>query len=345
MRDLSFFFAVALGLGVSMLLFLDAQAHGHLCSASGGCEAVQQSALARPFGVPLSLFGIFHFASVLGLALAMRGIPISRGLRWVGGTVGALTAAAGLFFLAAQAFWIHSFCPYCVVVDGAAIWVGLSGPWMGRAPVPVHRVRPLRTGAVVLALALLPAVLVFGVEHEHAPSGEIAAVDTAVLSVPELSEGQLAVVEFVDFACAYCRRLHGALKTVLPAYGDRVRLVRRHFPLPAHPGAEIAARAACCGETMGAGEALADALFAAQGLSEATCVAAAEGAGLDAAAFRECLASPMTAARVQRDIEAGHAVGIRGLPTLFIDGHRHEGAASVEELRTMIDSALAGGQG
>ena len=74
--------------------------------------------------------------------------------------------------------------------------------------------------------------------------------------------GKINVIEFADFECPYCRRLHAILDPLVDAAGDRVNFVRLQRPLSQHVYAEHAARAALCAEAQGKGEAMADRLFA-----------------------------------------------------------------------------------
>src|SRR5262249_37573447 len=54
------------------------------------------------------------------------------------------------------------------------------------------------------------------------------------------------IIEFSDFQCPFCQRARPTVDQVVKAYGDRVRLVYRHYPLRNHPNARPAAEAAAC---------------------------------------------------------------------------------------------------
>src|SRR2546428_12646703 len=54
----------------------------------------------------------------------------------------------------------------------------------------------------------------------------------------------LTLVEYGDFECPHCGRAHVILEQLLGQFGERVRLVYRHFPLAQiHPHAQRAAEA------------------------------------------------------------------------------------------------------
>jgi predicted DsbA family dithiol-disulfide isomerase len=122
-----------------------------------------------------------------------------------------------------------------------------------------------------------------------------------------------------------------------------VRVVRRQVPLAMHPHAHDAARAACCGEQLGRGDSMANALFAApvEELTPDGCERIAQSLGLPLSAYRECVANPATDARIDVDGAEFKAAGGFALPTLWIDGEELIGAQQHETLESTVDRALA----
>jgi predicted DsbA family dithiol-disulfide isomerase len=157
----------------------------------------------------------------------------------------------------------------------------------------------------------------------------------------------VTVVDFVDFECPYCRMTQAAFEPILEAHRDRVRLVRRQVPLHMHAHALDAARAACCGERLGQGDAMARALFSApvDQLTREGCEKMAESLGLPLEPYRACVVDPATDARIESDRAEFKAAGGHALPTLWIDGHEIIGAQARAALEQAIDDALvrAGG--
>src|SRR5262245_12821500 len=81
--------------------------------------------------------------------------------------------------------------------------------------------------------------------------GEIpGAIRGEIAKTEKLSPGAVTVVFFTDFQCPFCRRTHAALRSLLEGRHGHVRVVLRHVPLPRHPDARTAARAAICVETL-----------------------------------------------------------------------------------------------
>ncbi|MBS2017354.1 MAG: thioredoxin domain-containing protein [Deltaproteobacteria bacterium] len=161
--------------------------------------------------------------------------------------------------------------------------------------------------------------------------------------------GVVTIVFFTDFQCPHCRRTHAALAPLLEQYQGKVRLVLRHVPLKMHRDARTAARAATCGEKLGAGAVqgidLPHALFMASDLGDQATEALVLERGVDRDAYRRCLADPATEARIQRDDHMLDEVGGEGVPLLFVGSRRLDGAQSREALASAIEAELSAAGG
>ena len=73
----------------------------------------------------------------------------------------------------------------------------------------------------------------------------------------------VALVEFSDFHCPFCKRVQPTLATLLDRYSGKVKLVFRDLPLSQlHPQAPRAAEAAPCAQDQGKFREYHDVLFA-----------------------------------------------------------------------------------
>ena len=75
-------------------------------------------------------------------------------------------------------------------------------------------------------------------------------------------------------------------------------------------------------------------------LDDASLARYAAEAGLDVARFQRDMASPAIAERVQRDLQSGVHSGAHGTPTFFINGRKHEGPDTFEDLLAGVEAAL-----
>ena len=159
------------------------------------------------------------------------------------------------------------------------------------------------------------------------------------------ADAPVTIVEFSDFQCPYCARGRKTLDEVKQAYGDKVRIVFRHFPLEMHPEAPKAAEASACAHDQGKFWAYHDALFDdPRALAVDDLKATAQRLGLDTQAFDACLDGGTKAQVVQADMEEGRKLGVTGTPAFFVNGVLLEGAQPLEAFRDVIDAELEAGQ-
>jgi predicted DsbA family dithiol-disulfide isomerase len=168
---------------------------------------------------------------------------------------------------------------------------------------------------------------------------------TEVATVGHPSRGPddapVTIVEFSDFECPFCGALFPTLKAVEKAYPDTVRIVYRQFPLTSiHPRAQKAAEASLCAFDQGKFWEMHDSLFENQrDLTVEALKRRAADLQLDVSAFNGCLDSGRQAARVKADMADGATAGVRGTPTLFVNGRIIPGNQPAE-LRTIIEDEL-----
>jgi protein-disulfide isomerase len=152
---------------------------------------------------------------------------------------------------------------------------------------------------------------------------------------------KVTMVEFSDFQCPYCQRAEATVQKVLAAYGDKIRLVYKDYPLPNHPLAPKAAEAAhCAGDQLKYWE-MHERLFSTGKLEVLELKQHAKDLGLDAAAFEKCLDGGDKAKLVEANRKAGAEAGVNGTPAFFINGRLISGAQPFEEFKRIIDLELS----
>jgi hypothetical protein len=105
-------------------------------------------------------------------------------------------------------------------------------------------------------------------------------------------KASVTMVVFTDFQCPYSARVSPTLQSLREKYGDHIRLVFRHSPLPFHKDAARAAVAAACADEQSRFWGMHYTLFANQSaLSEADVSRHVRTLGMDTDRFRDCVAS------------------------------------------------------
>lgn len=155
------------------------------------------------------------------------------------------------------------------------------------------------------------------------------------------ADAPITIVEFSDFECPYCRRAQATLQAVEKEYGDKIRFVFRHYPLPFHAQAPKASEAAQCAADQNKFWPFHDALFIeGAGLEPAALKKLAGTLELNQATFDGCLDSGRHAERVAKDSAEGQKLGITGTPTFFVNGVRLVGAVPLANFQKVIDAEL-----
>jgi protein-disulfide isomerase len=168
---------------------------------------------------------------------------------------------------------------------------------------------------------------------------------------------KVTVVNFDDFECPFCARMHTTLMSeILPEYGDKVKIIYKDYPLAQmHPWAQHAAIDANClaKESGPAYWQLADYLHANQrGISGSQQNAKASEIeldrltmdfgkknGADASRLQACINSQADAA-VKASVAEGDTLGVSATPTVFINGERLEGALDADSVRAALNRQL-----
>jgi protein-disulfide isomerase len=150
----------------------------------------------------------------------------------------------------------------------------------------------------------------------------------------------VTIVEFSDFECPYCAKLQPTLKEVLKTYPMDVRLVYKDFPLSFHKQAKNAARAAHAAGEQGKYWEMHDILFENYNkLADDKYGEFAAQLGLDVKKFAGDFKSGKYDSLIEEGMGMGPKLGIRGTPTLFINGKRMQGR-SFDDFKRYIEQVL-----
>jgi protein-disulfide isomerase len=164
---------------------------------------------------------------------------------------------------------------------------------------------------------------------------------------------KVTLIEYSDFECPFCKSFDPTTQELLKTYGEKIRLVFRHYPLPFHQNAQKEAEASECIASLGGNDAFwkyTDAIFA-RTTSNGTGFAldqlgplAAE-LGVDQTQFQTCLDSGKYAQLVKDSIAEGQGAGVQGTPSTFIIDSKGNsqlvvGAQPIDSFKTVIDKSF-----
>lgn len=170
-------------------------------------------------------------------------------------------------------------------------------------------------------------------------------------------DAKVTVVNFDDFECPFCARMHATLMgEILPEYKDKIKIVYKDFPLvQIHPWAQRAANDANClaaqsgtaywqladyfhgnqHEISGDKQSVQDAQ---NRVDEAT-INFGKKNNVDIPKLQACI-KEQSDTIVKASIAEGDKLNISATPTLFINGEKVEGAIDAKDLRLALNRQL-----
>jgi len=176
------------------------------------------------------------------------------------------------------------------------------------------------------------------------PARPVKEVPAGVSPFMGAADAKVTIVEFSDFQCPYCKRGAKLMTELKGKYGDKIKVVFKHFPLPFHQNAKLAATAANCAgkQDKKAFWDLHDKMFDdQQNLAKEGLVSKAEQLKLKKSDFETCLSDEAMRKVVQSDIDLGKKVGVKSTPTFFVNGKMVNGAQPIEVFSELIDEELS----
>jgi protein-disulfide isomerase len=153
-------------------------------------------------------------------------------------------------------------------------------------------------------------------------------------------DGDVTLVEFFDYRCAYCRRVIPSMQALLNE--DRnLRVVFKELPVLG-PDSVRAARAALASHNQDGYVPFHFVLMTADDLSMAGIRAAAAAAGLDPDQLEADMDSPEVLAAIEANYALANELGIEGTPAFVVGDQLIPGAVDKVRLEQLIREARSG---
>lgn len=210
--------------------------------------------------------------------------------------------------------------------------------------------RVLLWGGTAIGLGLM----VWGLANVAAPTAPTtsgAALSSAVDGKDHMQGSTIAkvtLVEYSDFQCPACAGFEPTVQMLKKKYGGQVLFVYRHYPLPQHIHADLAARASEAAANQGKFWEMHELLFGAQTTwsplshdeAQNAFIKMAEALKLDVARFTKDLDTQAAKDRIDRDVQSGNASGVDSTPSFYLNGKKITGLQTYADLENLIISAL-----
>ncbi|MEL6279661.1 MAG: DsbA family protein [Pseudomonadota bacterium] len=153
-------------------------------------------------------------------------------------------------------------------------------------------------------------------------------------------DGDVTLVEFLDYRCGFCKRAHGEVAAVLET-DPNIRLVIKEFPILG-PDSEFASRAAMASMKQQDGElykAFSDALMEERNVNRAAVERIAGEVGLDWGSLETEMESPEITEQIEKNYELAQALDINGTPAFIIGDEVIRGYVEADVLIEQAEAA------
>jgi uncharacterized membrane protein/protein-disulfide isomerase len=332
------------------------------------CDTVSQSPYAVFGRLPVAVWGAAGYAFFL-ILLTLRALAEGDQQRvW---TLSLVTASvfslASLFFAAVSSFGVGSYCLLCIATY-AVNFLLLYFTWITRQRLGTERLRPAfiqdllflnlkrRFSLPLLAAfsaAMLATLLFFP------PYWKLTLPQTSLPVPTGLTEDGhpwigaekpvVEIVEFTDYLCFQCRKMHYYLREIVARHPGKIRLIHRNYPMdhefnpivtePFHVGsgrmALLAVHAALNGKFLEVN----DLFFEKAASGEAIALAdIARATGIDPREWQQALSHEPYRRHLLLDIRYGMKLRIMGTPGYLINGKVYEGGLPPEVLKSMMEA-------
>ena len=335
-------------------------------SQAFNCDTVSQSPYSILLNVPVPIWGIFGYAIFLILLLFAWPQSALRKRIWTLLFLISLGFTIYSLFLAyISTYRIQSYCIMCIVSYGVNLLL-LYFTWIVRkrfqcepflkaiyldiryllnypkTMIPVNSVFGIAT---VLMLLYFPAY------WQMTPSALSKNVPTGITEDGHPWIGaenpELVIVEFSDYLCFQCKKMHFFLRRIIQEHPDKIRLVHRNFPMdhtinpivnePFHAGAAKLAVVSLFAAQKDKFWEMNDLLYNIDRQTGAVNVRdLAKKAEIDFEEMKHVFGNPNLWIQLQYDIQDGLKYGITGTPGFVINDQVYLGQIPPDILRRFI---------
>lgn len=248
------------------------------------------------------------------------------------GGIAALAAGliGALAFLPASA-WAQSANAPAVATDKAAVEKIVRDYILSNPELITDAIRILREKKKLAETAT---------DRQLVASNRAELVDDPDSPVGGNAKGDVTVVEFFDYRCGVCKRIHPIVDQLVKS-DPNIRRVYKEWPILG-PNSVLAARAAIASRKQGKYLSFHKAMMeATSSYGESAIMAMAESVGIDTARLREDMRSPETDAIVRKNYALAEKLKLNGTPSFVIGNTLLRGGRDLESLRALVAEARA----
>jgi len=334
-------------------------------SQSLNCETVSQSSWALLVGVPVAAWAALGYLAFLALVSIRCDRPAAQqGLPGLALAVAIGFVAYSLFLAGISSLVIGSYCLLCMALYAVNFaLLGWSWALLRRSKSPaffealaldlqnLFRTRPGRAFLAATLAAAVALKLFYPAYWEIRPAGMARDLANGLTAEGRpwigASEPVLEIVEFADYLCFQCRKMHVHLRRLVERYPQKIRLVHVHYPMdhevnpavtaPFHLGSGKLAMLAIHAAGQGKFWEVNDLLFVmAESRGEIDLREIASRTGLSVEGLAGSLADAAVREKLAADLSYAVSAGVEATPTFLVRGKTYLGTIPEEIFRDVL---------
>ncbi len=330
------------------------------------CDTVSQSPYSIFIGLPVPVWGIIgHTLFLLFLPFAKSKAAAPKRIWSILFVLAFAYSIYSLILAFISTFLIHSYCLMCII-SYAINFLLLFYTWIIRRRFKCAGIIDgLRKDFKFLINARTLSVPLFGsfvfgficimlfipsYWHLEAPKAS-SQIPTGITpnGYPWIGSEKpvLTIIEFADYQCFQCKKMHFFLRQLIDKHPDKIRLIHRHFPMdhnynpivkkPFHIGSGNMALLAIYASSKSKFWQMNDLLYKVVHMSkEISMEKLAAEAGLNPEELGQSVNKPSFLKKLQHDILSGLKLGINGTPAYVINKEVYQGQIPPEIIKGVL---------
>ena len=154
-------------------------------------------------------------------------------------------------------------------------------------------------------------------------------------------DAPIVIVVYSDYICSFCREQEEVIKQIMNEYEGEIRFVWKDFPEPDVDSISwLSAKAARCTGEQNLYWEYHDKLFSNNEITKDFLLKIAKEIGAENNSFNDCLLDEKYDNIITDNIVEANALGINGIPFMFVNDKEILGGTTYEELKEIIDNEL-----
>jgi len=331
------------------------------------CDTVSQSPYAVFLGLPVAVWGVFGYMLIVALMTISTFAQGPHKRMWP--SIFFVSLAYSLFSVilaAISTFLVKSYCLMCILTYALNLFL-LYLAWLIHKRFgsdclvaglgnDLHLIARNKAKAAVIFLPFFSVwILVWGVFPNYwtfKPDTTSQKLASGITSGGDpwigATEPVLTVIEYSDYRCFQCRKMHFFLRDLISRNPESIRLVHRHFPMDkkfnplvkkqVHAGSGRMALLALYAATQGRFWQMNDLLFSLrEEHKQINMKELSKKSGLETKDLARMVGHPLLLQKLQRDIQDALSLGIEGTPAFVIDGNVYTAQIAPEILKPYLE--------